>query len=227
MEKLHLIAKKEYHYDLNFEQIYQELLPEESWSSKKMDFYAGAEKQRIAMYSKAAPRYALEESIKSQLYFDYGDGFSEVNSIKWNSSQICEIEREIELNRRVEKLRFDPCDVPAECIILEVYINGKRKEEYSGTKESFFDFDPQFIIELSEEEQALENLNVKLVYSFKRFGWEEMSSVYGREHEEMKYRLSVSEARIKALEETIVAIKDYYKMTPKNIIKRVLNAFKR
>lgn len=227
LEKFNSIAKKEYSYELNFEQLYHELLPEEDWSSKEMNYYKGTEKQRIALYSKAAPRYVLENSIVSQLYFDYGDGFGETNSIKWNSCEIYSITRKIDVSRSVKRLRFDPCDVPAECTISEIYINGKLKEEYSGTQKSFFDFDPQFIIELSEEEQTSDKLSIEIVYKFKKLSWEKSSSIYCKEHAELWYQLSVSKNRIKELEETIEAIKEYYKMTPENIIRRLLHLFQR
>lgn len=227
LNELNSIAKKEYSYDMNFEQIYQELLPEEDWVSKKMDYYKGPEKQRMTLYSKAASIYALENSITSQLYIDDGNGFDESNSIKWNTCEGYLITRKIAINKRVRRLRFDPCDVPAECVISYIYINGKLKEEYVGRRESFFNFDPQFMIELSEEEQNLDELNVEIIYWLKTFKWQDTLSEYNTKNADLQYQLNVSKEQIKGLEQTVEAIKEYYKLTPKNIMRRMIKFFKR
>ena len=227
LEKLNSISREEYSYDFNFEQIYQELLPEEKWARKEMKYYYGTEKQRMMMYTQVAHKYALSESITSQLYFDYGEGFKECESITWQSSEAFDITRTFEVIKPVKRLRFDPCDIPSECSISEVYINGKRKEGYSGVQKRFFDSDSQFIVELSEEEQALNSLSMKFIYKFRGLCGEEAMSDCFKDNAELKRQLSASETRIKELEETIVAIREYYKMTSKNIIKRILGIFKR
>lgn len=227
LEKLNQIAREKYSLDLNFEKIYQELSSEEEWVMKRLNCYEGAEKQRIALYSKAVPRFALEENIVSQLYFDFGDGFSEGDSIRWNACEHYPITREIQLDKRVRQLRFDLCDVPSMCTIIEIYINGQLKEAYTNTERKFFGFDPRFFIDLSKEEQELDTLRVKLVYMFDKLRGDDMISDSFKKNAELQHQLSVCENRIKELEQTIVAIKEYYKITPKNIAKRALGIFKR
>lgn len=222
LSKLNSIAKKEYSYEMNFEKIYQELLSEANQLKKKMDYYQGTEKQRMTLYSKAALGYAWVDSITSQLYIDYGNGFNENDSIKWKACEIYSITKKIEVDKKVRSLRFDPCDVPAECSIHEIRINGKMKEEYSDRENIFLNFDPQFIIELSDEEQNSENLSIEIVYRFKKFRWQDTLELYNKENAELQYQLSSSKEQIKGLEETIEEIKEYYKITPKNIIRRII-----
>lgn len=227
LEKLNVIARKEYSYDTNFDQIYKELLPETKWSRKEMNYYCGTEKQRMLMYTQIAHKYALNESITSQLYLDYGEGFKECESITWQSSENYDITKTFNIPRAVKRLRFDPCDIPSECSILEVCINGKRKEEYWGIQKQFFDFDPQFIIELSEEEQGFDGLDIAVTYKFRGLRGEEALSKCFKDNTELRQQLLGAETRINELEDTIVAIREYYKMTPKNIAKRILGIFKR
>lgn len=255
LEKLNAIAQKEYSYDLNFERIYQELGPEEEWSGKSMNFYAGAEKQRISLYSRVSLACELEKKYLSQLYIDYGDGFNEKDSMWWSVCEKYKITKIIKLDKKVKKLRLDPCNEPAMAFVYGIYINGKAKEEFTNKKENFFDFDPQFVIELSEEEQNAENLVIELVYNFKTYDWEDTQAVHNKENAELKYQLHVSGERIKGLEETlevsnehikelnehikelnehskeleetIEAVKEYYKMTPRNIMRRILNRFRK
>lgn len=241
LEKLNTIAKKEYSYELNFERIYEELLPEEEWSSKRMNFYEGTEKQRVSLYSKSAPAYELGKKYFSKLYIDYGDGFNEDDSVWWSSCENYKITKKIKLDKKVKKLRFDPCDEPTKAFVFGIYINGKAKEDFSNQQKAFFEFDPQFIIELSEEEQNAENLIIEIAYKFKTFDWEDTLKMYNKKNEELKQQLHVSEEYIIKLEETIEAsderirelmgtieaIKEYYKVTPKNIMRRIFNYIKR
>lgn len=233
LEKLHFIAKNDYSYELNFERIYQELLPEEEWFSKRMDYYVGTEKQRVSLYSKSAPAYELGKKYFSKLYIDYGTGFNESDSVWWSACENYQITKKIKLDKKVKQLRFDPCDEPTMAFVFGIYINGKAKEGFFNKQKEFFDFDPQFIIELSEEEQNAENLTIEIVYKFKTFDWEDTLKAHNRENGELKYQLHVSEERIKAfedrvrdLESTIETIKAYYKMTPRNIMRRILNYIK-
>ena len=101
---------------------------------------------------------------------------------------------------------------------------------------------------MSEEEQNAENLVIELVYNFKTYDWEDTQAVHNKENAELKYQLHVSGERIKGLEETlevsnehikelnehskelekiIEAVKEYYKMTPRNIMRRILNRFRK
>ena len=70
------------------------------------------------------------------------------------------------------------------------------------------------------KEKGLEPL-AEIIYA-----QEEKKDIYEME---ILHKAEVEELqkRIKELEETIVAIREYYKMTPKNIIKRILGIFKR
>lgn len=61
------------------------------------------------------------------------------------------------------------------------------------------------------------------MYKFQAFNGQDIRKMYN----ELQYNLDVSENQIKDLKNTIESIREYYKLTPKNIIKRILNIFKR
>lgn len=241
LDKLNSIAKKEYSYDVNFERIFQQLMATESREKKNIDYYTAIEKKRVMLYSKVIPAYALSPNIISQLYMDFGNGFNEQDSVKWNASANYIITKIITIDKKVNCLRFDPCQVPAECYISELCINGKIKTEYSQRKESFLDFDPQFMIDLSEEEQRAKELRVEIKYKFKPFDWLNTVDMYKDKMRVLENSMAASkdemitlreiieksENEISTLQHTIEAIREYYKITPKNIINRTVQFCKR
>lgn len=153
LDWLNDIARSEYSYEVNFEKIYSKLLGTNEQEWRVMEYYDGIAKKRILTYCKSVVAYAMPEKIASQLYLDYGNGFDETTSIKWAVNENYMITRKFVIEKPVMEIRFDPCDVPAVCDIYSVSINGKLKEEYSGKKIKFLNFDPQFIIRLTEKEK--------------------------------------------------------------------------
>lgn len=220
IEKLYSIAKEEYNYVKNFEQIYQELMSDNNTEYKVMDFYKEDEKKRMIVYGNAIPSHRFSKRIFSQLYVDYGEGLKEEDSIKWYASENYIITRSFEINKRVNALRFDPCDIPAKCYIYEVRIGGQIKEEYSNKTEDFLHYDPQFIIELSEEEKASEKMTIEISYRFKGNDCREASML-------MQNQLQRAENEVFVLTNTIEEIREYYKITPRNIMKRLLGFLKK
>lgn len=255
LEKLNSIAKKEYSYTVNFDEIYSELMKGEVETIKRVEMYKGIERLRMMTYGRSIPSYAFFPSYTSKLYVDFGEGFNETDSIKWNSSDNYVIVKKIEIDKSVRALRFDPCDEPSECLIYEVYINGKLKEECSNTKADFFAFDPQFAIVLSDEERKIDNLCVEIHYKFRTHNWKESLDTCNanlnkmktdnvelqcqlkvlqhevatsqRENEELQRELQLSQNEVQYLQKLIEEIKAYYKVTPKNILKRILGVFRR
>lgn len=219
LDKLHSIAKERYSFNTNFEQIYQKLMQKETKETRHMNFYDGIEKQRMLMYSKAAKEYAVSKEIQSQLYINYGNGFTEQDSFKWNVTEAYTITKKIEIDRRVECLRFDPCDIPAECYIYDICINGKAKREYSGITEKFWNFDPQFVIQLSEEEKNLNKISIEIIYKFNKLLFEDVES--------LEKELAIADDKIKVLHNTIEEMREYYKFTPKNMLHRLVDFIKR
>lgn len=232
--KLNNIAKKEYSYKTNFNQIYQELMLENNSEKKELRYYDEDAKKRMMMYGKATNVYAMPEQIVSQLYIDYGNGFNEADSIKWSANENYVITKTFETDKKVRGLRFDPCDVPAECHICNIYINGKIKEEYTGRRAQFLNFDSQFIIELSDEEKTLDKLSIQVSYKFNIISWDKTINLYGAgirtledQIEVLKRELEESKNEINMLQETIRAVREYYKITPQNVIRRLLQFLKR
>ncbi|MEE1085839.1 MAG: glycosyltransferase [Schaedlerella sp.] len=186
LKKLNRIAKKEYSYEKCFEEIYQKLMELESETFRTTKFFDKVENSRMRLYSKVVPAYALPKTSVSQLYIDYKDGFCEENSIKWEAAENYVIKRQFKTDRRVKGLRFDPCDVPAECYVYEIQINGKTK--YSKKYKQFLDFDPQFKIELSKEERNVQTLQIEIVYKFKTLSWEKTLELYKEKLDGEKFR---------------------------------------
>lgn len=223
LDKLNSIAQEKYSFEKNFEKIYQDILKQGTEDKKKMNFFVGEERLRMTMYGKAAKVYGTSPYITSQLYLDYGEGFSEANSIKWHANENYTITRTFEIDRRVVGLRIDPCDVPADCYLCNVTINGKIKEEYTGKNARFMDCNSQFVIALSEQEKTCQKMRIQISYRFSIISWEKVGDAYS----EVVQTLEQAKNQINILEDTIEAIKEYYKITPKNIMKRILGILKR
>lgn len=108
------------------------------------------------------------KTIKSQVFLDYGEGFSEENSymIEHKDSKYLSVEIKVEDN--VEAIRIDPCE--SACIIKLVEIKGIKEvaiegEDYytnafsvDGRKYIFLNEDPQIIL----KKTALDNKNIKI-----------------------------------------------------------------
>ena len=208
---------------------------------KKAEMYKGIERLRMMTYGRSIPSYAFFPSYTSQLYIDCGRGFNETDSIKWNSCDNYAIIKRIETKNPVFALRFDPCEEPAECKVYEVYINGKLKQEYVNMKADFYRFDPQFEIVLSEEEKKFEELRIEIRYKFRAHSWKESLNMLAEENiglqqevlelhqesAELKHELQASRNEVQYMQGVIKEIKEYYKMAPKNIVKRIWNHIKR
>lgn len=192
LNKLHNIAREKYSYDKNFEGIYQGLLSDNNEESKILECYKGAEEQRMALYSKVVPLYALTPCAESQLYIDFGQGYNEIDSIKWNITDSYEVTKKIKIDRGVQGLRFDPCSTPAKCDIQKICINGKAKIDYSKKQIEFLDFDPQICIELSEEEKKAEELSVEIVYKVNLLSWQDTMNIYKKKNTELQRKLNDS-----------------------------------
>lgn len=172
--KLHEIAQKDYNYEKQFDQIYHELIS--TPQRQKKTYYKGIEKQRMQLYSKLVPYYAFQKNCYSQLYIDYGDGFCEENSMKWEVAENYEIKKRITLNKKIRSIRFDPCDVPAEIHVYKILVNGETK--VSEKRNRYFNFDPQIHLELTETEQNIENLEIEILYKYKKISWENTIDFY-------------------------------------------------
>lgn len=220
LDWLNDIARKEYSYEVNFEKIYSELLGIDEQEWRFMEYYDGIAKKRILTYCKSVVSYAMPKKISSQLYFDCGNGYEEVTSIKWDVNENYVITRNFVLEKPVLEIRFDPCDVPAVCDIYSVSINGELKEEYSEKKLTFLNFDPQFIIRLTEEEKS-ENVSVQISYKIRAISWEETIQLYTGELKETDEKLREARCESEFLKKQNELIKEYYKLTPKNVIRRI------
>lgn len=214
LEKLNQIAKEKYSLNLNFEEIYQELFSKEQGTVKSLNYYEGIEKRRIALYSKAVPRFALKDDIVSQLYFDFGNGFSEENSIRWNVCENYIVNRTFKFSQKIKAFRIDPCDVPAECTICQIYINGNLKKDYTKKTEVFLHYDPQFLIELTEEEQELDEVTLEIGYKFKTISDQGVV-------EQLCNQLQLAENQIYKLKNAGI------KGITKKCIKKIISFFKR
>lgn len=223
LDKLHTIAEDEYSYDKNFARLYEELLPETAWVEKTLEHKQGLEKQRLTFYTEIVPRANCTKFANSQIYFDYGKGFGEADSIKWLACEDYYIVRTLVVDKGVKALRFDPCDIPSECRISTIRINGKEKEVYCNVQRTFWDCDPQFIIPLSEEEQADEKLQIVFEYQFKELVREALLDEIASARESAEE----SAKEVEQLKNRIAEIKEYYKVTPKNVAKRIRNFLRR
>lgn len=213
LEKLYSCAKEKYSYEMNFDRVYQKLIKTGCSKKKSLNYYAELEKARVLLYSQCVPGALFSEVYVSQMYMDYGEGFNEIDSIKWYATSNYVISKKIKTDKKINCLRFDPCNVPAECIIDEICINGKVREEFSQRIEIFMNFDPQMVIELTDEEKNFDELCVEVKYKFKAFSWQDTLSMY--------------EKKVETLENRIEALREYYKFTSKNILRRGLQFFKR
>lgn len=168
LEKLHSVAQQEYSYDKQFDIIYNEFIKLDS-KYKIADYYnSKIERGRIKMYCDLVPGWVCKNNYRSQLFFDYGDGFCEENSVSWNAIENYTVSRHINLDGRIRGLRFDPCDEPCECEIMDVLINGKSElDMVVDSPKYFLTFDPQFIFKLSEKNQQQDVLKIELVYRFR------------------------------------------------------------
>lgn len=220
LEKLYQIAKNEYSYDINFERVYRELMENDSEEYKKMEFYTRNDSLRMLVYSRAIPSLCFPENIISQLYIDYGEGLKEDDSIKWRASENYTITRKFEFDRKVKEFRFDPCNVPAECYIYMVSVNGQIKERFIDKKEEFLHYDPQFLIELTDAEQNQDKTSIEICYKFKSKSSQEVSVL-------MQNKLLEADKRIDVLQKQNRAMREWYKTIPKKIIKKILGIFKR
>lgn len=276
LQNLHDIAQRKYSYDVNFEQIYQELMLDNNTETRMLDCYHGIEKKRLMLYSKVVPLYAVQPCMTSQMYIDYGAGFNEEDSVKWDVTENYFITKKIEIDKSVKGIRFDPCSVPVDCYVDKVYINGKLKEEYSNIRKEFLDFDSKFVVVLTEEERKIDKLNIEITYLLKKFSWqmttdkycslintveqekirlEQNSQVLKTELELSKTELQSSRTELQSsrteieklnqnlymtqraltesrndiiiLQETIEFLREYYRLTPKNLIKRTIQFLKR
>ncbi len=164
LKKLHDISKMKYSYDINFEQIYNELRIEKNTDWKVADYYDDVSKLRINTYSKRIPMFAFPKDFVSQLFIDYGEGFKEEHSIKWNSSENYIIEREFVFHRKIKQFRLDPCDVPSNFCIYQICINGE--ESYKDVHSVCLNDDPSFLIQLTEKEKECNLVRLKIRYKF-------------------------------------------------------------
>ena len=219
IEKLYSVAKQEYNYDVNFERIYQELMQEDA-EYKELNFYSNAEKKRMVVYANAIPSHRFAKRVFSQLYMDYEEGIREEDSIKWYASENYIITRTFDVDKDVKVIRFDPCNIPATCYIYQVCVNGRVKEEYSNKVEHFLHHDPQFLIELTDDENIYEKTTLEITYRFRATPCEEASML-------MHNHIQHNQNEIAVLENTIEEIKEYYRLTPKNIVKRVYGFLKK
>lgn len=172
--KLYEIAKKDYNYEKQFEKIYQELM--NTPQREKKTYYKGIEKQRMQLYSKLVPYYACQKNCCSQLYMDYGNGFCEENSIKWEVTENYVIKKRLTTNKKIRALRFDPCDIPAEVYIYKIVVNEEIKVSTENNK--YFNFDSQIYLDLTEIEQNTENLKIEILYKYKKISWENTIDFY-------------------------------------------------
>ena len=214
------IAKDEYNYDKNFEEIFIDLMKEENEEKTISTFFSEEESLRMMTYCRAIVAHRLPQSIISQLYIDYGEGFLEEESIKWSVSDNYIISKTYKFDKSIKKFRFDPCNVPAECYIYEVKVNGRIKPECCMQTKRFLHYDPQFVFELSEEEQKSGVINLEINYRFRAENLREASML-------MYDKVLELESENLALQNNVEIIREYYKLTPKNIAKRILGVFKR
>lgn len=173
LQWLNGIAREKYSYEKNFDRVYSRLHADKIIECSK---YSYSERQRINAYSKCMLNNLVEKSIKSQLYFDKGNGLNEEESIYWNIMENCEIQQEMIIKGKVQGIRFDPADCPCKCQIYSVLVNGKEKlanKEIIGA-----DYDPMCYIDLSDEEKQSDSLEIKLKYCLRRLSDEDVIDYY-------------------------------------------------
>ena len=80
-------------------------------------------------------RESLDKQKYLQIYYDYGDGFSEENSSKYEYNYLEEIELEIPVKKGIKSLRIDPKN---EALNLEIKKNILKK---NNKEEEILDFE--------------------------------------------------------------------------------------
>lgn len=80
-------------------------------------------------------RESLDKQKYLQIYYDYGDGFSEENSLKYEYNYLKEIELEIPVKKGIKSLRIDPKN---EALNLEIKKNILKK---NNKEEEILDFE--------------------------------------------------------------------------------------
>ena len=227
LKKLHTIAQERYSYAKNFEGIYQKLLGDDREEKKILACYKNVEKQRMALYSKVVPLYALSPCVESQLYINFGQGYNENDSIKWKATDSYNITKKIKLDRRVKGLRFDPCNVPAKCFICKIYINGKEKIDYSKKQIEFLGFDPQMEIELSKEEKKCDELLIEIVYKVNSLSWQDTMDIYQKKNAELQKKCNDSKKQIEDLKKENEKMKERYTVAPEETRRKIFDVFRR
>lgn len=154
------------------------------------------------------------ETIKSQVFLDYGEGFSEEDSYMIEHKDSKRLSIEIKAEDNVKAIRIDPCE--SACIIKLVEVKGIKGvaiegEDYytnasivAGSKYIFLNEDPQIIL----KKMALDNNNSNIRIRFELCLLDEMLIEYITKNNEeagrLKENMMISNNAIEDLKDDII-----------------------